>query len=76
MLIDPLFESRLKVFNRVQIRTIEWPFKYWYALIFKPFLNLFSCVDTGIILHERHTRLPRSRDLFAENREIEVRGVS
>jgi hypothetical protein len=76
MLMDPLFESRAKVFNGVQIRTTGRPFKYWYALIFKPFLDLLSFLDTGVILHERHTRLPRPRDLFAENREIGVRGVS
>jgi hypothetical protein len=74
--MDPLFESRPKVFNGVQIMTIVRPFKYWYALSFKPFLEPFSSVDTVVILHERHTRLPRPRDLFAENREIGVGGVS
>jgi hypothetical protein len=70
MLMDPLFESRPKVFNGVQIRTLRRPFKYRYAIIFDPFWDLFSCVGTGVILHERHTRLSCSRDLFAENREI------
>jgi hypothetical protein len=76
VLMDPLLESCPEVFDWIQIRAVRWPFHYWYALIFKLFLDLLNCMDTGIILHERHAWLPRLRDLFAKNGEIGVRDIS
>jgi hypothetical protein len=76
MLTSPLFECRLKVFNWVQIRTIGWPIKHYYTLIYEPILNLFSFMDLGIILHKSHPWLIGSRDLVAENSEIRVSSIS
>jgi hypothetical protein len=75
MLTNPLFECRPKVFNWVQIRTIRWPIKHYYTLICEPILDLFSCMDSGIILHESHPWLIGSRDLVAKNSEIRVGGI-
>jgi len=70
IVVDPLFELRPKVFDRVQIGTIWGPINHWYALICEPIHDFVGFMDRRVILHEPHPWLPRSRDLVVEYGEI------
>jgi hypothetical protein len=74
--MNPLLELHLEVLNWVKIWTIEWLIHHWYTLILKPLLDLFGCIDIGIILHKCYTRFLYPRHLIIKNCEIRVGSVS